>query len=195
MKKFLVWICLTLNCFAIDVDDFAIKLTEKQFPSDFREKLQSKKNYKSISEESDFLHARNFLDAGVLIFRKYWAMHLMKLRNKKKSEILRWDNLRYAETILNIIPTELARAIFNINSSHFRYNILDDKILTYKGCNPSTYTQSNWNYIVLINVINRVINNNVKEIIEARIADSIKEINAEIKTARGVYQLSQGRRH
>ena len=43
-KFFLVVNLFTFNCFSIEVNDFAIKLTEPQTPYYFREKLQSVDN-------------------------------------------------------------------------------------------------------------------------------------------------------
>ena len=141
----------TYNINAIECEDFKVQLTEKQY----------------FDKLDKLCYQKEFRDVGIRIFRKYWAMHLMELRNKKKSDILRWDNLRYAETILNVIPTELARAIFNVNSKQFQYNIMDDKILEIQGCTPATYNSSNWNYIVLINIIDKILNSEVKTIVEA----------------------------
>ena len=163
MKKILLLVSFTSNCFAIQVDDFDIKLTENQFPHNFREKLQS-----VVEKPNNIWQAQNYLDTAVLIFRKYWAMHLMELRNKKKSDLLRWDNLHYAETILNVIPTELARAIFNINSQKFQYNTINDKILEIKGCNPDMFNATHWNYVVLINVIDKALNSEIKTIAQAK---------------------------
>ncbi len=101
------------------------------------------------------------------VFRQHWNAHLAKIRlqNRQKGivdEITKWDSENYGETVLKVIPTEIARCFFNITNDMVTYNKFDGRMVECVGTNPSQYTDANWNYVFLINFLDRFLSNTLK---------------------------------
>ena len=101
------------------------------------------------------------------VFRQHWNAHLAKIRlqNRQKGivdEITKWDSEYYGETVLKVIPTEIARCFFNITNDMVTYNQFDGRMIECVETNPSKYTDANWNYVFLINFLDRFLSNTLK---------------------------------
>ena len=93
--------------------------------------------------------------------REKYKVHLnnlMRTRNKV-SKILKWNSWKYTDTVYDVIISEIARCFLNINGGVVTYNKFDGNILECMQDNvfiePKNFTASNWNYLLLVNVINR----------------------------------------
>ena len=101
------------------------------------------------------------------VFRQHWNAHLAKIRlqNRQKGivdEVTKWDSEYYGETVLKVIPTEIARCFFNITNDMVTYNKFDGKMIECVGTNPSQYTDANWNYVFLVNFLDRFFGNTLE---------------------------------
>ena len=101
---------------------------------------------------------------GVDAFTEHYRAHMWGVRNNYKhtpeeNEIVRYESLKYYNTVYKLILTELARCIFDIKGGMVEYTNNYDDILKCKGSVPvEQYNQSNWNYVVFVNVLNARIN-------------------------------------
>ena len=98
---------------------------------------------------------------GVDAFTEHYRAHMWDIRNNYKhtpweNEIVRYESLKYYNTVYKLILTELARCIFDIKGGMIEYTDNYDDILECKnGKKIAQYDQSNWNYVVFVNVLNR----------------------------------------
>ena len=122
---------------------------------------------------------------GVDAFTEHYRAHMWNIRNNYKhtpweNEIVRYESLKYYNTVYKLILTELARCIFDIKGGMVEYTDDDDEILECKGGKPiEQYDQSNWNYVVFVNVLNRVIHK--ADYDENKIEDDINEVKDNLK--------------
>ena len=118
---------------------------------------------------------------GVDAFTEHYRAHMWDIRNNYKHtpwehEIVRYENLKYYNTVYKLILTELARCIFDIKGGMIEYTNNYNDILECKGSVPvEQYNQSNWNYVVFVNVLNRFKNGKIN------ISETIKQTIAGIK--------------
>ena len=123
---------------------------------------------------------------GVDAFTENYRAHMWDIRNNYKHtpwehEIVRYESLKYYNTVYKLILTELARCIFDIKGGMIEYTDDYGKILKCKGGKPiEQYDQSNWNYVVFVNVLNRIIHKNNYE--ADKIEDDINEVTSKLKT-------------
>ena len=98
---------------------------------------------------------------GVDAFTEHYRAHMWDIRNNYKNtpienEIVRYESLKYYNTVYKLIPTEIARCIFGIKGGMVEYTDNYNDILECQGSVPvEQYNQSNWNYVVFVNVLNR----------------------------------------
>ena len=99
------------------------------------------------------------------VLREKYKVHLNDLRRKREnvSQILKWNSWRYTDTVSDTIISEIARCFLNINGGVVSYNKFDGNVLECCRDNgnvfidPKHFTSSNWNYLLLVNVINRAL--------------------------------------
>ena len=107
-----------------------------------------------------------FLTVAIKVFQDSYRAHIDELRGKENpSDLLRADNYKYFLTLYDVIVTEMAKMVFNIEAIGDSVNYAKankDTIIecisgegnTYKSID--SYSESNWNYLLLINVLNQV---------------------------------------
>ena len=134
-----------MNADAIQVNNFSAKVYEAA-------------NMDEITEKDPFL------TVAIKVFQDSYRAHLDELRAKENpSDLLRTDNYKYFLTLYDVIPTEIAKMIFNItvqgDSVDYENKSKDDIIECISGNiykSIEMYDASNWNYLLLINVLNQV---------------------------------------
>ena len=107
-----------------------------------------------------------FLTVAIKVFQDSYRAHLDELRAKKNpSDLLRTDNYKYFLTINKVIIEEMVKMAFGIEVTGDSVNYVKsnkDKVIEcisgggniYKSIEE--YDASNWNYLLLINVLNQV---------------------------------------
>ena len=107
---------------------------------------------------------------GVDAFTENYRAHMWKIRNyyaakdsfiKEGCKVVDYKNLYFYRTVYNLIPTELARAVFGIKGGAVEYTNNSADVLECIGDNYKpigAYSRSNWNYILLVNLINTAMN-------------------------------------
>ncbi|MBQ9335420.1 MAG: hypothetical protein IJS10_02665 [Alphaproteobacteria bacterium] len=119
---------------------------------------------------------------GVDAFTEHYRAYMWDIRNNyentpEENEIVRYESLKYYNTVYKLIPTEIARCIFGIKGGTIEYTDDYDEILECKGSVPvEQYNQSNWNYVVFVNVLNRYRNNKQKHKNYHGITTIVKEV-------------------
>ena len=137
-------VVIVANVYAVEMPDFELDLEHR-----------NTKQLKEIAEKDINVAF------GVDAFTEHYRAHMWDVRNNYKhtpmeNDIVRYENLKYYNTVYKLIPTEIARCIFDIKDGMIEYTDNYDDILECKGSVPvEQYNQSNWNYVVLVNVLNR----------------------------------------
>ena len=130
---------------AIKVNEYSITLTD-----DLKlDKMYKQDEYRAMASE---------------ILRQHYNAHLAKVRMENKSELAKWDNETYNESVYGVILNEIARCFFNINNDMVTYNKFDGRMIECIGTDPLKYDAANWNYVFLINFIDRFMANTVEYI-------------------------------
>ena len=139
---------------------------------------------------------------GVDAFTEHYRAHMWDIRNNYKytpeeNEIVRYESLKYYNTVYKLIPTEIARCIFGIKGGMVEYTDNYNDILECQGGKPiELYDQSNWNYVVFVNVLNRYRNNEtakVKDVIKTIVAGIIDKYKTQLSAAKqNLIRLSGG---
>ena len=98
---------------------------------------------------------------GIFNLAEEYRAHIWGIVQKTNPEIARTDNLKYFNSVFKVIITELAKAYFKIKGDAVDYtdnifNVLSCVKIGYKKLQD--YDDSNWNYFMLVNVINRAMN-------------------------------------
>jgi len=130
---------------AIKVNDYSIMLTDD--PK--LDTMYKQDEYRAMASE---------------ILRQHYNAHLAKVRMKNKSELVQWDNETYNESVYGVILNEIARCFFNINNDMVTYNQFNGRMIECVGTNPLKYDSSNWNYVFLVNFIDRFMANTITPI-------------------------------
>ena len=98
----------------------------------------------------------------VNLFRMGIAEHLRYVRSNANPEIARPENLRYQRTVYELIPTEIAKAFFDIKTSKddVYYNDTSKELIelakdAYEDV--TLWTQENYNYLIFINTIKQAL--------------------------------------
>ncbi len=125
---------------AMNVNDYSITLTDD--PK--LDELYKKDEYRAMASE---------------ILRQHYNAHLAKVRMEKKSELVQWDNETYNESVYGVILNEIARCFFDINNDMVTYNQFNGKMIECVGTDPLKYDAANWNYVFLVNFIDRFMAN------------------------------------
>ena len=106
------------------------------------------------------------MTVAIKVFQDSYRAHLDELRAKKNpSDLLRTDNYKYFLTIYKVIIEEMVKMVFGIEVTGDSVNYVKpnkDKVIecisdesnTYKSI--ESYDASNWNYLLLVNVLNQV---------------------------------------
>ena len=113
---------------------------------------------------SELIEKDLYLTIAVKVFQDSLRLHYDELRAKENpSDLLRTDNYKYFLTLYDVIPTEIAKMAFNIKVWNDSVNYVNKKDIiecisewnnNYKSIKD--YDQSNWNYLLLINVLNQI---------------------------------------
>ena len=161
-------VVVAANVYAVEMADFELDLEARNI-----------KQLKKIAEKDINVAF------GVDAFTEHYRAHMWDIRNNYKhtpmeNEIVRYESLKYYNTVYKLILTELARCIFDIKGGMVEYTDEDDEILECKGGKPiEQYDQSNWNYVVFVNVLNRVIHKNNYD--ADKIEDDINKVKDNLK--------------
>ena len=127
----------------------------------------------SLLRDSKLFSAKGGFTDNYIPYAEDYKMHMWKIRQKNKSEIVRYDSARYAEAVYTVILSEILRSVDYWNpysfcgakSAHYNDNRGRGKSETLKvmefyekdGFVPvSQYTPANYNYVLLMNVINNI---------------------------------------
>ena len=128
-------------------------------------------NYNSAWDELAAYTNKSFAKA-VMIFQDSYREHLDRQRAKANpSDLLREDNYKYFLTLYDVLINEFTKMTFNIvyeDDSVSYVNRDEDDIIecitnersNYKDI--ALYDASNWNYLLLINVLNQVKNSDAE---------------------------------
>lgn len=114
--------------------------------------------------------------AGYVITEEFRA-HMWRVVQNKNPELAQADNFKYFKSVFEVIPTELVKIFAKVQerSEDEYYKEIDNVISVakegfenqYKSL--ESYTQSNWNYFMLRNALNRAVMqksiNNVDELV------------------------------
>ena len=108
---------------------------------------------------------------AVTMFKYDFYAHLNKLPNDPKSL---FTKQKYNKVINEVIPTEIARALFDIKGGAVTYQ---DNVSDVLECNNinlpiEQYTLANFNYLLFVNTLNRAINSN--DVIDSKIITKTK---------------------
>ena len=103
---------------------------------------------------------------GVDAFTEHYRAHMYDMRNnyalsKAEYKVVRYDELYYYRTVYNLIPTEIARAVFAIKGGAVEYTNNCNDVIECNGVvytNIADYNRSNWNYILFVNIVNTWLN-------------------------------------
>ena len=132
-----VAVIMAMNADAIQVKEFSAKVYEA---ADMDE----------ITEQDPFL------TVAINVLQDSYRAHLDELREKKNpSDLLRTDNYKYFLTLYDVIPTELAKMVFDIkvqsDSVSYVNKGANEVIECISGGNiyieKDKYSASNWNYL------------------------------------------------
>ena len=102
------------------------------------------------------------------ILRQHYNSHMAKFRMNNKSELVQWDNETYNESVYCVILNEIARCFFNITNDMVEYNRLNGRAIECVGTDVSSYSRANWNYVFLVNLIDRFMANTIKPFYDAQ---------------------------
>ena len=129
-----------------------------------------------------------FFAKAVMIFQDSYREHLDMQRAKENpSDLLRDDNYKYFLTLYGVIVNEIARMVFDIKLENDPVSYVNkdkDDIIECISNGESKfktiedYDPSNWNYLLLVNVLNQVKNSDIeinKEIIQCAAEKILKE--------------------
>ena len=137
------------------------------------EAIQVKKFDFSLWGKADLDELKN-KDFGryvaVKLFKDSFRLHYDELRiintmmNNTKSGLLNDNSGKYFLTLNEVIPREIAKAMFDIeiegDSVNYvnedPYQIIECSTINYKSLKE--YDDANWNYLLLVNVIHRIMN-------------------------------------
>lgn len=76
-----------------------------------------------------------FLTVGIKILQDSYRAHLDEVRNKEKtSDLLKDDNYKYFLTLYDVIPTEMAKAVFGIKVTDDSVNYVNKSADTVIEC-------------------------------------------------------------
>ena len=126
----------------------------------FEAQIYEPANMKEITKQDPFL------TVAIKVFQDSYRAHLDELRAKENpSDLLRTDNYKYFLTINKVIIEEMVKMAFGIEVTGDSVNYVKsnkDKVIecisdesnTYKSI--ESYDASNWNYLLLVNVLNQV---------------------------------------
>ena len=128
---------------AIKVNDYSITLTDD--PK--LDEIYKKDEYRAMASE---------------VLRQHYNAHMAKVRMNNKSELVQWDNETYNESVYCVILNEIARCFFNIENGMVKYNQFNGRMIECIKTSPSNYNAANWNYVFLINLIDRFMANTIK---------------------------------
>ena len=140
-------VVVAANVYAVEMADFELDL-----------------EYRNIKQLEKIANANIKVAFGVDAFTEHYRAHMWNIRNNcehtpEENEIVRYESLKYYNTVYKLIPTEIARCIFGIKGGMVEYTDDNDEILECKGGKPiEQYDQSNWNYVVFVNVLNAKMN-------------------------------------
>ena len=157
-------VLLCVNAEAVVVEKFNARLYDKPELDELREK--------------DFVRM-----VAVELFKDSLRLHYDLVRHSNNvPDLLQNENWKYFLTLYDVIPNEIAKAMFEIeikgDSVNYKnqngVDIIECKSNGYKDVEE--YTLSNWNYLLLINVLNRVVNTN-RSIDDALIQDTAQDIS------------------
>ena len=102
---------------------------------------------------------------AVKLFKDSFRLHYDELRRMNVNSNLLNDNTgKYFLTLNEVIPQEIAKAMFDIEIEGDSVNYVNKQHNQIIECSSSNYKSikeyddSNWNYLLLVNVINRVMN-------------------------------------
>ena len=161
-------VVVAANVYAVEMADFELDL-----------------EYRNIKQLEKIANANIKVAFGVDAFTEHYRAHMWNIRNNcehtpEENEIVRYESLKYYNTVYKLIPTEIARCIFGIKGGMVEYTDDNDEILECKGGKPiEQYDQSNWNYVVFVNVLNRVIHKNNYD--ADKIEDDINKVKDNLK--------------
>ena len=141
-----VAVLATMNAKAVEVKHFEAQIYEAA-------------NMEEITKQDPFL------TVAIKVFQDSYRAHLDELRAKENpSDLLRTDNYKYFLTINKVIIEEMIKMAFGIEVAGDSVNYVKsnkDKVIEcisggniYKSI--ELYNASNWNYLLLINVLNQV---------------------------------------
>ena len=156
----------------------------------FHARLYGQSDLKEL-EKKDFVRM-----IAVELFKDSLRTHYDLLRySEKKPKLLQSENWKYFLTLYDVIPNEIAKAMFSISINGDSVNYASKNASNIIECNSkgykdiSDYSPSNWNYLLLINVLNRVVNTETK-IDEALIYNTARDIDNKYKN-KYVYALKK----
>ena len=140
-----------------------------------------------------------FLTVAIKVFQDSYRAHLDELRAKENpSDLLRTDNYKYFLTINKVIIEEMVKMAFGIEVTGDSVNYVKsnkDKVIEcisgggniYKSI--ELYDASNWNYLLLINVLNQV-KHSEQQINAQLIKDTAELIAKQAQYSKYTIQLS-----
>ena len=158
------------SCYAIYEKDFHINVLDNEFENGIK--------------------TQNNLKAAAFALKELYRIHLKNMLHVKNQLLEKYD----LKTITEVIPTEIIAAVLNIhvnNDNSVDYNNVQKRVLECSGRSYkklASYDQSNFNYLLLINVLDRCVgsNDSIDDIIKGA-TDDIKEIEENGKKKYGQY--------
>ena len=140
------------SSYAIKYQDFHISLQEYRPITDYylmKPKINGDLIFPKIESQLELYN----VDIAAEVILQHWNAHLTKLMIKDtKSSILKWNG-RYAKTIFDVIPTEIARCYLHLEGGIVDYNQFEANVIKINNIDPRTFSQANWNYLFLVNFI------------------------------------------
>lgn len=137
-------VCIAMqstNCYAVYEKDFNVNVLS--------------------SDTENGIKSGNYLKAAVQTLKEVYRLHLEDVISKNGKILKKYD----LKTITEVIPSEIIASKLNIHTNDDEsvdYNNAEEKTLECLGKrykNLSSYTQSNFNYIMLINVLDMCVAN------------------------------------
>ncbi len=126
--------------------------------------------YRDYNQFNNINDQYSHIPKAVDAFVEHYRAHMWRIRNshtlreqftEQDRELVDYKNLKYYRTIYSLIPTELARAVFSIKGGAVEYTDNGQDVLECVGDNYKSidaYDRANWNYILLVNLINTAMN-------------------------------------